>query len=130
LRTIRLWWKLAPEAPDMAKKNEFAPCWLVEHDDGIYSLCFTEFDTTADTFEEMDQEGGGYGWHGVVDALVRMKAPKLQKQLSYDPESSMFVARSADKDVLKKVAELIRNAIADPKLLKQAIKKADPDLMD
>lgn len=112
------------------KKDDFAPCTLVEHDDGNYSLCFTDFNATADTFEEMDQEGGGYGWHGVVDALVRMKAPKLQKQLDYDPEGSMFVALSDDKDVLKKVAELIRAAIADPKLLKQAIKKADPDLMD
>ena len=112
------------------KKNEYAPCMLVEHDDSTYSITFTEFDATAETFEEMDQDGGGYGWHGVVDALVRMKAPKLQKQLDYDPEASMFVALSADKDVLKKVAELIRDAIADPKLLKQAIKKADPDLMD
>jgi predicted dinucleotide-binding enzyme len=111
------------------KKNEYAPCTLVEHE-GNYSLCFTEFESGAETFEEMDLESGGYAWHGVVDALVRMKAPKLQPKLSYDPESSMFVVVSEDKDALKKVAELIRDAIADPKLLKQAIKKADPELMD
>jgi hypothetical protein len=111
------------------KKNEYAPCALVEHE-GRYSLIFTDFDATAETFEEMEQEGGGYAWHGVVDALVRMKAPKLAKKLSYDPEASMFAAISDDKEVLKQVAELIRQAVADPKLLKQAIKKADPDLMD
>ena len=111
------------------KKNEYAPCTLVEHD-GTYSLTFSVFDATAETFEEMDQEGGGYGWHGVVDALVRVKAPKLAAKLSYDPEASMFVALSDDKDVLKQVAELIRKAVADPKLLKQAIRKADPELMD
>lgn len=112
------------------KKNEYAPCTLVEHDDGVYSLVFSDFDATAETFEEMDQEGGGYGWHGVVDALVRIKAPKLVRKLSYDPEASMFVVLSKDKDALKEVADLIRKAIADPKLLKQAIEKANPDLMD
>lgn len=111
-------------------KNEFAPCILVEDDDGNYSLTFSDFDATAELFEEMGQEGGGYGWHGVVDALVRLKAPKLADRLSYDPEASTFVALSRDQDALRQVAELIRKAIADPKLLKQAIEKADPELMD
>jgi hypothetical protein len=114
----------------MGKKNEFAPCTLIESQDGTYQLVFEAFDRTAATFEEMDQEGGGYGWHGVVDALVRMKAPKLRKKLDYDPEASSFVAVSKDKEALKQVAELIRNAVNDPKLLKEAIKKADPELMD
>lgn len=114
----------------MVKKNEFAPCNLVEHEDGTFSLCFEDFDATAATFEEMDQEGGSYGWHGVVDALVRMKAPKLKRKLRYDPEASMFVALSKDREALKQVAELIRNAIDDPALLKEAIENADPDLMD
>ena len=114
----------------MAKKNEFAPCDLVESGDGTFSLCFEDFDATADTFEEMGQEGGGYGWHGVVDALVRMKAPKLRRKLRYDPEASMFVALSKDWEALKQVAELIRGAIDDPALLKEAIENADPELMD
>ncbi|OWK45771.1 Imm51 family immunity protein [Fimbriiglobus ruber] len=114
----------------MAKKNEFAPCQLIDNEDGTYSLIFTDFDGSAAVFEEMDQEGGGYGWHGVVDALVRMKAPKLKKRLDYDPEAGMFVALSKDKEALGQVAELIRNAVNDPKLLKEAIKKADPELMD
>jgi hypothetical protein len=114
----------------MAKKNEFAPCHLVEHEDGSFSLVFDDFDSTGVIFEEMDQESGGYGWHGVVDALVRMKAPKLKRKLDYDPEASMFVALSKDKDALKQVAELIRNAVNDPELLKQAIKKADPEIME
>jgi hypothetical protein len=42
----------------------------------------------------------------------------------------MFVALSADREVLVKVAELIRAAIEDPKLLKKAILKADPKLKD
>lgn len=111
------------------KKNEYAPCTLVEHDSS-YSLVFTEFGSTAETFEEMELEAGGYAWRSVVDALVRMKVPKLAKKLSYDPEASMFAAISDDEEVLKQVAELIRQAIADPKLLKQAIRMADAELMD
>jgi hypothetical protein len=59
-----------------------------------------------------------------------MKAPELKKKLDYDLEASSFVALSKDKAALKQVAELIRDAVKDPKLLKDAIKKADPDLMD
>jgi hypothetical protein len=111
-------------------KNEFAPCKLIENEDGTYSLLLTDFDRTAQTFEEMGQDGGGYGWHGVVDALVRMKAPKLKRKVRYDPEASMFVALSKDREALKQVAELIRSAIHEPALLKEAIEKADPELMD
>ena len=102
-------------------KRGYEPCQLVEHDDGTCSLVFDDFDATAATFEEMGQEGGGYGWHGVVEALVRMKAPELRKKIEYDPEASMFSAISKDRDALKQVAGLIRAAVKDPALLKQAI---------
>lgn len=110
--------------------DDLAPCQLVEHEDGIYSLVFSNFDATAATFEEMDQEGGGYGWHGVIEALVRMKAPRIAKKLNYDPEASMFVVSSKDRKALGTVAGLIRSAIADSQLLREAIEKANPDLMD
>ena len=42
----------------------------------------------------------------------------------------MFVALSKDREALKQVAELIRNAINAPALLKEAIENADPNLMD
>ena len=43
--------------------------------------------------------------------------------------TGMLVVLSPDRDALKQVAALIREAIADPELLKRAIEKADPDLM-
>jgi hypothetical protein len=111
-------------------EEDFEPCGLVEHDGGHYSLIFDDFHLTEDVFEEMGFEAGGYAWHGVVEALVRMKAPKLAKRLEYDPEASMFAVLSDDLEALKKVAELMRKAIANPALLKEAIQKADPNLMD
>ena len=110
--------------------DDFAPCQLVEHEDGTGSLLSSDFDATAAVFEEMGQEGGGYGWHGVVEALVRMKAPRIAKKVSYDPEASMFVAVSKDRRALGTVAGLIRGAIADPQLLREAIENADPELME
>ena len=74
--------------------EDYSPCSLVEHEDGTFSLLFTAFDLAATTFDELGEEGGGYGWHGVADALVRLKAPELAKNVSYDPEASMFVARA------------------------------------
>jgi hypothetical protein len=112
------------------KKDEFAPCSLVEHDDGTFSLVFDDFDPAADTFEEMGFDAGGYAWHGVVEALVRLRAPRLRKEVNYDPEASMFVAYGKSKEALKAVAALMREAIADRDLLREAIENADPDLMD
>jgi hypothetical protein len=64
----------------MADENRFALCRIHALEDE-YSLTFSDFDPTAAVFEEMGQEGGGYGWHGVVDALVRMQAPELAPKL-------------------------------------------------
>lgn len=115
----------------MATDNEFAPFRFGKSGDaGTYSLAFDDFDPTAEVFEEMGQDGGGYGWHGVVDALVRMKAPKLKKKLQYDPEASLFVVFSKDRAALEQVAALMREALADPAVLREAIENADPDLMD
>src|SRR5262249_8128931 len=100
--------------------EDFSPCRLVEHEGGTWSLVFDDFDTTAATFEERGQEGGGYGGHGVVDALVRMKAPRIARKVSYAPEASMFAAVSKDRRALATVAGLIRSAIADPHLLREA----------
>ena len=112
----------------MHDEDEFAPLKMIETD-GSYSLMLTSFDPWAAAFEEMGYEGGGYGWHGVADALVRLKAPKLKKKFSYDPEASMFVAFGKDRDALAQLAGLIREAMADPALLKEAIGKANPKLM-
>lgn len=119
----------------MAKKkppaDEFAPCRFVEHDDGTFSITFDAFGLAEDVFVENGyEEAGGYAWHGVVDAMVRARAPKIKKLVKYDPEASMFAAYGKDRDALKQVAALIREALADHAVLAEFIGKADPDLMD
>src|SRR4051812_46384145 len=97
--------------------DEFAPLRLLEAD-GSYTLMLTEFDRWAGTFEEVGQDGGGYGWHAVADALIRLKAPKLKRKVKYDPEASMFVAYGTDRAALVQLAELLLAAMADPAVLK------------
>lgn len=107
-----------------------SPCKLVTHEDETYSLIFDDFGPTEPLFSDIGFEGGGYGWHGVVDSLIRIKAPELSGKVGFDPEAGMFVAHGPDLDALKEVASLIREAVQNPVLLREAIERADPDLMD
>lgn len=109
--------------------NEFAPFRLVENEDG-FNLYLDEFDECAETFDEAGYESGGYGWHGVADALIRLKAPHLKKKIEFDPEASLFVAFSQDRAAIEELGRLLRNAIDDKTLLKTALENADPELMD
>jgi hypothetical protein len=111
------------------KKNEFAPLQLIEITPGNFNLTLGTFGEWEGVFEEMGKEGGGYGWQGVADSLVRLKAPKLKKKLDYDPEASCFVAFGTDREALAELAALILKAMADPEPLKEAIRKANPKLM-
>jgi hypothetical protein len=90
----------------------------------------TVFDSWAGTFEELGYDAGGYAWHGVADSLIRLKAPKLRRKIKYDPEAGMFVAYGTDRDALEQLAKLLREAMNDPAVLKDAIEKANPKLMD
>jgi hypothetical protein len=67
---------------------------------------------------------------GAADALIRLKAPKLRRKIKYDPEAGMFVAYGTDKQALEQLATLLREAMADPAVLKEAITNANPRLMD
>lgn len=104
-----------------------------EYQDGTYFLTFVDFDASAavnEAFEEAGYESGGYAWHGLVDALVRTQAPHLAPQVSYDPESGMFVARSANREALVQVAALMRDVTTDAEMLQEALSNVDPELMD
>jgi hypothetical protein len=118
--------------------DEFAPAMLVEHDyDGAssrYSIILNPYGpihaTTNAVFERHGLEALGYAWHGVADALVRLRAPEIADRVKYDPESSMFAAYGNDRDALLRLAQLIREAADNPKLLEEALENADSDLLD
>ena len=111
----------------MDEAAEFAPCRLVAHQDGSFSLLFLDFAVT-DRFEQMGRLGNGYAWQSVIEYLVATNEPALSDKIRYDSEADMFVAVSRDRSTLKQLAALIRQAIGDPAMLGQAISNAEPDL--
>lgn len=95
-----------------------------------FSLLLTDFDEGAEVFEESDYDPGGYAWHGVADALIRLRAPHLADKIKFDPESSMFAAYGPNRAALEELAALLKSAMDDHSLLRTALENADPDLMD
>ncbi len=110
--------------------DEFDPCFLVDQEDGSYSLCFDRFELVGDALEARELQGGGYTWHAIVEALVRTHTPELEGAVNYDPEAGMFVAYGRSREVLKTVAALIRRAVNEPAWLLQALDNADPELLE
>ena len=81
-------------------------------------------------FEDKGYDGGGYGLHGVAGTVIRMRAPELKGEISFNSEASLFSAKSSSRQALAELSELMSEAIERPALLREAIEKADPDLMD
>lgn len=112
------------------EESELAPCRLVDHGEGRFSLCFDDFRMPqVPLFESRGLQGGGYTWEAVVSSLVKLKRPDLESDLTYDSEAGMFVALGS-RESLKAVATLIQKAISDPALLRDAVDHADPDRLE
>ncbi|VTS00563.1 Uncharacterized protein OS=Singulisphaera acidiphila (strain ATCC BAA-1392 / DSM 18658 / VKM B-2454 / MOB10) GN=Sinac_4631 PE=4 SV=1: Imm31 [Gemmata massiliana] len=113
----------------MPTNDDIAPVRLLE-EGGTFSLVREEFDGWYGAFEDAGYEGGGRGWHGVADALIRLKAPLLKKKVRFDPEASTFVAHGTDREVVLRLAKLMKEATADPAVLREALANGEPDLME
>ena len=98
--------KKRPAGPSPKNAKAWAPGKLVTHDDGKFSLIYTDF-VHGDVFEEKGLEGGGYTWHGLVDHVLKTDAPSVLKYLDFDPESSMFAVVSKDLAALHECAKAL-----------------------
>lgn len=76
------------------------------------------------------QYGNGYGWEGVARSAVRHRAPELGGRFAYDCEAGMFVAYGTDREALRKLGALLRDAYRDDALLRDLIDSGDPDEFD
>jgi len=112
-----------------APAKDPAPARL-QRGDGGHSLTFDAFDRAAAVFKAARRDGGGYGWAGVVDWLMRTYSPDTAEEVELDPEASLFVAVAEKRRPLLVVAALLQQALENPKLLREAIRRADPHLMD
>lgn len=96
---------------------DWKPCRYIDYRDGCHGIMYYG-------------KGGGYNWHAVVEYLVRLRHPDIADAISYDPESSMFVARSEDVNALYQVAQLIKEVASDPRLFKEALSQGKQDFRD
>jgi hypothetical protein len=110
--------------------NDVAPCRLVNHGEGRFSLCFDDFKMPrVAMFDERGLAGNGYTWEAVVDSLLRLRRPELVDKVSFDSEASMLVAIGT-RPVLVAVARLVQEVLGDATLLKNALDAADPDRLE
>ena len=109
---------------------EVAPCRLVDHGEGQYSLCLDDAKMPeVALFNDRGLSGNGYTWQAVADSLVRLRRPELANGLNYDSEAGMFVALGT-RPILIALAHLLQEALDDQKLLKAAVEAADPDNLE
>jgi hypothetical protein len=109
---------------------DVAPCRLVDHGEGRFSLCFDDFKMPdVKMFGERGLQGGGYTWEAIADSLVRLRRPDLADQFAWDSEAGMFVA-VGNRPNLVLLARLLQEALANSELLKSAIDAADPDRLE
>lgn len=97
--------------------SNWKPCRYIDYRDGCHGIMYYG-------------KGGGYNWHAAVEYLVRSRHPDIADSISYDPESSMFVARSNDVDALHQVALLIRDLANDPCLFSEALCNGKEEMRD
>jgi hypothetical protein len=103
--------------------DPFAPCDLVEHEPGSYSLMFMEMEPLSEGIQKQGGSGGGYSWESMVKAVLEMRSVVFT-DLEFDPESDMFSVASSDKKALQTVASIVRQLTEDPGLVTRAISHA------
>ncbi|MGR6999786.1 immunity 51 family protein [Yinghuangia aomiensis] len=118
----------------MTGHEALVPLTLFESDTtpGSYSLMFADIadPRVMAVFEGCGQYGNGYGWEGVARSAVRSRAPELGGRFAYDCEADMFVAYGTDREALRKLGALLRDAYRDDVLLRDLIESGDPDEFD
>lgn len=114
--------------------QDWKPCRFIDYEkklgDPRYGVVFDQFQTTSSVLEDMGYMGGGYTWHGIIESMIRTRYPHYSKDISYDPESSLFCANSSNLDALQCVADCIRRALSDTAVLEEAIRNANPKIIE
>lgn len=100
--------------------TDYAPCKLVEHEDGSFSLIYSDFDEHIDLLEENGGQGGGYSWESMIRAVLELRDIELG-DVDFDPEGDTFCAASKSEASLAKVAGIIKELGMDKALMTKAI---------
>lgn len=83
-------------------EEKIKPFFWVEHDTSC-SVCLSVGEYLQEIFDTREDdgfEGNGYDWASLAQVFLDEKCSELQEKVDFDPEGSMFVAYSEDKDSL------------------------------
>jgi hypothetical protein len=85
---------------------------------------------TQAIFAEYGRYGNGYDWGEVGQALTILKMPERLHLLFFDPEGDYLLVLGPTRALMDELAEWLRRAIDDPKLLEEAIEFAQEHGLD
>ncbi|MGW5105618.1 immunity 51 family protein [Nocardia sp. NPDC004123] len=118
----------------MTDRESFAPLVFFEYDHkpGHYCLMLSDNHmlATEPVFAEFGYDGNGYGWAGVARSAVAAQEAGVGERVSFDPEAGTFVAYGQDAPALRALGALLRDALADPAVLRELIAAGDPEWFD
>jgi hypothetical protein len=102
---------------------------IFEDGESGYFLSITDTDDrTYALFEDRELQGGGYTWEGILIALVRLKMADSLPSLKMEAEADNLIVLCEERQVLERVAELVRSATDDHTLLLAAMEAAGEEL--
>lgn len=115
-------------------RETFAPLVFFEYDHNPGNYCLMLSDNhmveLEENFTEAGYEGNGYGWAGVAQSAVSLRAPELAERINFDPEAGTFVAYGTDAEALRQLGLLLQEAFQDQTVLTGFIAAGDPEWFD
>ena len=79
-------------------------------------------------FDELELQGGGYTWEGIIRSLINSKMPGDAESLDVGAEADNAYVYSTSEPALAALRELIINVDQDSVALREAISNADENL--
>ena len=133
LEQLRTWWDVDPLLLELAisrckKPTDLKPFRLLEPevDGGQWTLYLRSADSLDlhQVFQKANHRAGGYGWEAVASYLLEEHLEEaVARRIGLDCENDTFVARSADKNALRQLAELMVPLARDSALLAQLLQR-------
>ena len=119
-----------PDTPPLQSDNSMTvETKIFDNEDGRH--CLTVMDgssQTIDTFEELELQGGGYTWEGVLHGLVSLRLSESSSAFDIGAESDNAYVYSKDEAALRSLQEHVMSADSDTTLLRAAIDAAGEDI--
>ncbi|BCJ48089.1 hypothetical protein GCM10010168_24490 [Actinoplanes ianthinogenes] len=93
----------------------------------MLSLFDGDMEEVEDVFDEAGAESNGHGWEALAWWLTHTEMPDLAEVIWFGSEGGTFVAGSADRAALRRLAERLHAAFHDRSLLAGLVAAAGLD---